>query len=63
MTTRLYGHAAIDHVRTNMLDDILVRDAAGEWRWTGLDDALDAQWAAEKAGDPDPRVVMIDAET
>jgi hypothetical protein len=62
MTTRLYGQAAIDHVRTHELDDILVRDAAGNWRWTGLDDALDAQWAAEQAGETDPRVVMIDAE-
>ena len=63
MTTRLYGQAAIDHVRTHELDDILVRDAEGNWRWTGLDDALDAQWAAEKAGNPEARVVMIDAET
>jgi hypothetical protein len=63
MTTRLYGYAAIEYVRTNELDDILVRDTEGNWRWTGLDDALDAQWAAEQAGEPEARVVMIDAET
>ena len=64
MSTRLYGHEAIDYVRARELDDILVRDAEGDWRWTGLADALDAQWAAEKAGDePAQHVVMIDVET
>jgi len=63
MSTRLYGQEAIDAARAQEADDILVRNANGEWRWASLDDAIEAHWRAEHAADqPAPCVVMFDLE-
>lgn len=63
MSTRLYGNQAIAFARTHELDDLLVRDADGSWRFAGLNDAIDAQWWAENVADaPAPTVVAVDLE-
>jgi len=63
MSTRLYGQEAIDAARAQEADDILVRNAKGEWRWASLDDAIEAHWRANRAANqPAPCVVMFDVE-
>jgi hypothetical protein len=63
MSTRLYGNEAIAFARENELDDLLVCDAEGNWRFAGLADAIEAQsWAENMADAPAPRVVAVDLE-
>jgi hypothetical protein len=63
MSKRLFGREAIAFARAHEADDMLVRDADGEWAWTSVADAVEAQERAEDEGVlPIPRVVMIDSE-
>jgi len=61
MSRRLIGREAIDFARAQEADDLLVRGEDGEWTWTSLADALEAQQRAEDSGEePVPCVVRID---
>ena len=63
MSKRLFGREALAYARATEADDMLVRDANGEWAWTSVADAVDAQERAEEEGVlPTPLVVMIDVE-